>query len=547
MVATNASAIPSRPDAFNGLWGSQGDGTFINPILPADFSDIDAIQAGSDYIAISSTLHMAPGMAILRSSDLVNWRMVGHAIADISGLDPLLSWQAMARYGRGVWAGAIRQHAGRFHIFFTTPDTGLFMTSAETAEGPWDTPHCLWNVPGYDDPCPFWDDDQAWLIMTRFAGDPEDPRQYTIFLYRMAPDGRSIDLDSAIPIERGPGAEASKLYRIGGLYYLFFSEVKAEGRVAMCKRATSLPGLAQAKKVQLNHVDPKRDKEPNQGAFLTARAGDWWFLTHQGTGDWEGRALCLLPVCWRDGWPIIGKVGLDGIGNMVWRSPEPAGAQLSPPPELSDDFSGPSLSPQWEWNHAPRDDAWSLTQRPGWLRLAAFAPTNEDFTGIGNILSQRAWRTRHNQVRVCLDYEGMVPGQRAGLCHMSREFASIEIEKTVHGQRLIVRTDETTSPLLDLPPSQEGRIWLSSSWSDAGVAGFSYSVDGQSFVPAGASFQLKWGHYRGDRIGLFTCNNARGDEGFADFGRFEYQIANQTGSAVPGPGEASRIEHVALS
>lgn len=528
MVPTT-SAIPIRPDELNGLWGHQGDGTFVNPIVPADFSDIDAIQVGSDYVAISSTLHGSPGMAILRSGDLVNWRVVGHAIADVSELDPLLSGEALARYGRGVWAGALRQHDGRFYIFFTTPDTGLFMTSSAAVEGPWDEPHCLWGVPGHDDPCPLWEGDRAWLVMTRFAGDPDDPRMYTIFLYRMSPDGRSIDLDSAIPIERGPGAEASKLYRIGDLYYLFFSEVKAEGRVAMCKRAATLPELAGAERVQLNHVDPQRDKEPNQGAFLTDRDGDWWFLTHQGTGDWEGRALCLLPVSWRDGWPIIGQPGPDGIGNMVWRPKVPANAQAALPPDLSDDFSQPSLRPDWEWNHAPRADGWSLSARPGWLRLRSFPPARQDFTGISNVLSQRAWRTARNEVRVCLQYDGMVPGQRSGLCHMSREFASIEVETDASGHRVVVRIGEAVATTLELPSGSKGQIWLSSIWSDAGTASFAYGVDGQSFAAVGQPSQLKWGHYRGDRVGLFTCGTDSTDAGFADFGRFGYAIARQAG------------------
>ena len=528
-MTPTTSAIPIRPNELNGLWGSQGDGTFVNPIVPADFSDIDAIQVGAEYVAISSTLHGSPGMAILCSGDLVNWRVVGHAIADVSALDPLLSGQAMARYGRGVWAGALRQHGGRLYVFFTTPDTGLFMTSSATVEGPWDEPHCLWGVPGHDDPCPFWEEGQSWLVMTRFAGDPDDPRMYTIFLYRMSSDGRSIDLESAIPIERGPGAEASKLYRIGGLFYLFFSEVKAEGRVAMCKRAATLPELAEAEKAQLNHVDPRRDKEPNQGAFLTDGDGDWWFLTHQGTGDWEGRALCLLPVSWRDKWPIIGQPGPDGIGNMVWRFREPANALGAQPPKMSDDFTHPTLRPEWEWNHAPRAEAWSLSARPGWLRLRSSPPARPDFTGISNVLSQRAWRTARNEVRVCLQYDGMVQGQRAGLCHASREFASIEVETYRSGRRLIVRTGEEPAATLGLPSDGNRQIWLSSSWTDAGTASFAYSVDGQAFAPAGSAFQLKWGHYRGDRVGLFTCGGTSAGEGYADFGRFSYAVASQTG------------------
>ncbi len=137
MLPLAALAAPSpRPASLQSAWGDQGDGTYVNPIVPADWSDIDAIRVGDDYYAISSTLHMSPGMAVLHSKDLVSWRILGHAVSDVTRIGPEMGWDRMNRYGRGVWAGALRHHAGRFWIYFGAPDEGLFVTTAENPAGP---------------------------------------------------------------------------------------------------------------------------------------------------------------------------------------------------------------------------------------------------------------------------------------------------------------------------------------------------------------------------------------------------------------------------
>ena len=139
-------------------WGDQGNGTYRNPVLPADFSDIDCIRVGDDYYAISSTFQYSPGMVIIRSADLVNWRIVGHVVSDLSQISNELTYKRMNRYGRGIWAGAIRYVKGKFYVYFGTPDEGLFMTSANKPEGPWEPLHCMKAEAGWDDCCPFFEE-----------------------------------------------------------------------------------------------------------------------------------------------------------------------------------------------------------------------------------------------------------------------------------------------------------------------------------------------------------------------------------------------------
>ncbi|WP_322966223.1 glycoside hydrolase family 43 protein [Sphingomonas fuzhouensis] len=505
-------------------WGDQGDGRFVNPIIPADYSDLDAIRVGDTYYAISSTLHTSPAMVILRSTDMVNWTTIGHAVSDLAELgEDSLTWRKMAGYGRGMWAGAIRHHAGRFYIYFASPVSGLYVTTSERAEGPWTPPRSLLREQGHDDPCPFWDTDgSAWLAMTRFGADPVTGKHYVITLYRMSPDGMHLDVASGIPIQNSQGSEASKLYRFGKLYYHYFSEVRPEGRVPMMKRATSLPGLADAVAVQLGHVDAPVDREPNQGALLQAPGGDWWFLTHQGHGDWEGRAMCLLPVTWRNGWPIIGRPGPDGIGNMVWDSRKPNPSKRPPLPDLSDDFSG-GIKPIWEWNHAPRHDAFSLKERPGWLRLKAFPPAFKGLRGVGNMLSQRSWRTADNRAAVLLDLTGMVDGQTAGLCHLSADGAWIGVRQLAGRRILCCARGEVVE---DGPVIATPLIRLATRWGNDGRAIFEHDDGHGRFQRFGGTYDLQWRDYRGDRVGLFTYHDNE-MRGHVDVSDFRYRIASQ--------------------
>lgn len=157
-LGTADAAVP-RPAALRNEWGDQGDGSYVNPVLPADYSDIDVIRVGDRFVAISSTMHVSPGMVVLTSPDLVNWQPVGHVVADISMLDPALGWRAMGHAGRGIWAGSIRHHRGRYWVYFTCPDSGIYVATAAEPEGPWSEPVALLPRPGFDDPCPLWDED----------------------------------------------------------------------------------------------------------------------------------------------------------------------------------------------------------------------------------------------------------------------------------------------------------------------------------------------------------------------------------------------------
>jgi beta-xylosidase len=407
------------------------------------------------------------------------------------------------------------------------------MTTATNIAGPWSPLAHVLKAKGWDDCCPFWDGDgQGYLIGSQFDQDPVNGRKYNIHLWKLTADGKALVKESDAILHQSNGSEANKLYKWNGLYYHYFSEVRAEGRVPMMGRATNIAGPYEYR--QIGHVRMGLDGEPNQGGIVQSEAGDWWFFTHHGSGDWSGRIASLLPVTWTNGWPIIGEVGADGIGNMVWSARKPVKASPHLTPQTDDEFSGPTLSPQWEWHYQPRAGKWSLSDRPGFLRLHAFRPLRgDDLLRVGNVLTQRSWRTATNVVTVKMEVDGMADAQSAGLFQYSTAgYAGVGVTQTNGRRCLIYRSGAK----MVLGPQVNGTsVWLRATWGLDGVSNFSRSLDGKTFEPVGEPYQMKWSTYRGDRVGLFTCNQ-QADAGYVDFDSVHYGFSGQADAAVSRAG-----------
>lgn len=495
-------------------WGEQKNGVYQNPIIPADYSDIDCIKVGDDYYAISSTFQFSPGMTLLHSKDLVNWEICTNIISDITQIGPELSWQRMNRPARGVWAGTLRHYNNRFYIFFGTPDEGFFMTSAPEAKGPWEPLTPLLKEPGWDDCSVAWDEKgNACFVGTKFADG------YKTYLFKMSPDGKSIDLNSATLINEGGYREANKLIKVGKWWYLVFSEHKGGiGRYVMAKRSKKMMGpYKEEKQLALPSYE---SHEPNQGGIVLGKDGNWYFLTHHGKGDWSGRIVSLLPVTWIEDWPIIGKVLPENIGTMKWYGTMPAKVEDKLYIQRSDDFDNNSLSPQWQWNYQPRSEMFSLTDRPGWIRLKAFRPIESNkLLKSGNTLTQRSYRAPVNCVTIKMDISSMADGQNAGLCHFSSKSSSIGVAQKDGKRYLEYRNNDISTLGIELSTSY---IWLQSRWGLDGKSLYYYSLDGDNFHSFGDYYELQWGNYRGDRIGIYSFNNQK-DDGFIDIDYLHYQ------------------------
>lgn len=544
----NMQAAPTTNGPDFVRWGDQGDGTYRNPILPGDFSDPDVIRVGSDYYLIISTFQYSPGMALLHSKDLVNWKYLSHCFSDLTQLGPELNWNRMNRYNRGVYAGSLRYHDGKFWMFTTTLDEGVFMTTAEKPEGPWTPAHKMWDRKGVDDNCPFWDDDgQAYMLFSTPGN-----KWYTRIV-KMSPDGKSVDPSTERVLDAHQTSEGNKIYKFNGYYYIFHNQCEFVGpddniteRIGVFMRSKNIWGPYEKRVVLRGRRTPGLDDEPNQGGLVQTEKGDWWFITHQGRGSVNGRPCSLLPVKWVDGWPVLGEPDELGIGTITWSGKKPVTGFPAHAPQASDDFSSATLGPQWEWNYQPRADKWSLTERPGFLRLHPYKPmerpANTDpkakpfppglLLNVGNILTQRLMTPAGGTATTQLDLVNLADGQTAGFGLFSKEYGVLGVRQNKGERRLVYLTNGTVKAG---PVLKQNTIWLRAIIDDKAQSTFAYSLDGNQFTPFGEPYALKWAWYRGVRLALYSYNEIA-EVGFVDVDSFDYTFPG----SPPFPGSTQK-------
>ena len=483
-----------RIDTDDLRWGDQGDGTYINPILNADFSDPDVIRVGKKYYMVASDFHFI-GMQMLESDDMVNWRYVSQIYSRFD--EP--GWDTNSHYAGGSWAPAIRYHNGLFYVYFCTPDEGLFMSTAHDAKGPWSPLHLVKRVKKWEDPCPFWDSDgQAYLGRSQHGAGP-------IIVHKMSPDGRQL-LDDGVTVYRGPVAEGTKFMKRDGYYYLIIPEggVGRGWQTVLCSRNIYGP---YERRIMLEQGTTAING-PHQGALVDTPDGDWWFYHFQETPV-LGRVVHLQPARWQDGWPLMG-VDLDGngVGEPVsrWQMPLPSQPVVL---HTSDDFSDTRLGLQWQWNHNPQNGQWSLAERKGFLTLHALPA--DSLKACRNVLTQKMVGYQ-SETTVLLTAKGRC---YAGLCCTGKQFRAIglcpegilmevgsrkELIKAGHFDELYLRV---TNDCLHNRHQ------------------FYYSTDGQHFLPAGDVFQMRSGYWKGIRNGLFCY----GEGGTAQFDYFHVRLS----------------------
>lgn len=493
VTALAAAGLPLRPCAAEPApilsWGDQGDGTYRNPILNADYSDPDVIRVGDDFYLVASDFHFV-GIQVLHSRDLVNWRIIGQVFHRLA-MNP--RYDAMAGYAQGTWAPALRYHDGEFYLYVCTPRDGLFMWHTKNPAGPWSETVTVRAVDGWEDPCPFWDDDgQAWLVHSRVGAGP-------LLLHRLSADGTQL-LDDGVEIYRGPVAEGPKLFKRHGWYYISLPEGGVEKGGQTMLRAKDLHGPYERRVVL-------PDGSPHQGGLVELANGEAWFIGFKSTGC-LGRVCHLLPVRWgEDDWPVFGDRGQP---VERWQKPEVGRADPVARPQTGDEFNGGTLSPQWQWNHNPVNEAWSLTERPGWLRLQA-RPAGS-LTGARNTLTQKIW-DHTGRIDVKFDVRQMADDQRAGLAFISgKEFGWVGVAQ-VNGARRIAWHSG------DGPALAAGDVWLRGTY-EGDAARLWFSLDGKTFTDTGAKVQLKFSQWKGARFGVFSFGSSGSVD--VDYIRYDY-------------------------
>lgn len=501
------------------VWNpNNGDGTFTNPILWGDWPDPDIIRVGDTFYLTTTSMHYLPGCPIATSKDLVNWRITGYAVERYDE-DPRYDMQEGTLYLNGAWATSIRHHNGKFYVAFCTPggwgiDKGHFsICEATDVRGPWK--RTIFPEYMYD-PGLFFDDDsrvyvvfgQGTLYVTELNSDVHSVKGKPVKVW----EHRFVNRNT---FGRGFGLEGSHMYKINGYYYITCACGGTEGW-QVCLRSKNIYGPYEYKII----VDDDSSYPGNglhQGGMVQLKNGDWWFAIMQDRGP-IGRATHLLPVCWQDGWPMLGVNGKDAI---TYPLPETGYSGPNQSPATSDEFSEKRLGLQWQWNHNPDDNHWSLTERPGYLRLHPLMAGS--LKNSRNTLTQRV-QGPSSQATVEIDISNLRDGNVAGEGVFEFPYAYIAVQQHSGRKSLIVSLNDsiTETPIQNLSAK---RVWIRSRVNDKDLcARFSYSTDGHNFYPVQTVMKMGLGFpWTANRFALFCFTTQKeGLQGYADFNWFHF-------------------------
>ncbi|MGJ8694203.1 MAG: glycoside hydrolase family 43 protein [Thalassotalea sp.] len=545
--------------AKTGSFGDQGDGTYINPILNADYPDSDIEQVGDTYYMITSKQHMSPGMPILESKDMVNWTNTGFAFPSLSWA-PEYNWDRMNGYSFGTWAGDIAYHEGKWYVYQIDYQHGLMVTMADDIRGPWSKPiMMLPKSEVLDDPAVYWDKEthKAYVIINtagkqKSADNKIEGNENRI--YEMSWDGTKI-LGEGKLVYTGMGAEAAKIYKIDGTWYIFMAQwtmgdnstkpgvknPKNDRKQLVLRSKESIYGPYEVKTV-LEKGTEFNNRSASQGGLMQAPDKSWWYMHQLIQNDdipFQGRPQVLDPVTWVDGWPIIGvDEDNDGIGEPVKQYKKPINGYPIGAPSSDDDFSSDKLGLQWEWNHNPRNSHWSLTEKPGSLRLKAskvlpnekgYGPnvnqwtnndgSDSDFWRASNTLSQRMMGITTGTAVAKFDISGMAPNQLAGFVRYGGVFNLLGVEMSTDGKKHLFYMDAMSKKTVG-PELTSNDLYIRTS-NARNQATYEYSFNGQDFKAFGPTFTIAFGKWTGDRLGFFSWNEKE-DAGHIDVDWFTY-------------------------
>ena len=535
-----------------------GNGTYTNPLFYDEFSDPDILRVGDDYYLAGTTMHAVPGLVILHSKDLVNWENISYCFDRFDFDDDAFSLKNHQEiYGQGVWAPAIRYANGQFYVFTNINGKGLQCYTSKDIHGPWEHHNMQGRI--YDLSVLFDDDGKIYAIhgygevkCTELKPDMSGPIEET---------ERTI-----IPEGNGVG-EGHHIYKINGMYYLISTDYLPNGRT-LCSRSKSIWGPYETRVITADETygyhaasltqvprgtkyrigedgtkfslgpldkDATACSNAHQGGIVQAKDGKWWALFMQDFHS-IGRTVCLMPMTWEDGWPMVGLKGNLGRAPRTWFKPdfsrkEERGMrnEITPhaPYDRSDDFdyspSSKTLKPIWQWNHNPDDKMWSL--KGGRLRLQSMPA--EQLMWARNTLTQRVIGPK-SIATVELYIKGMKDGDVAGLGNINVPCSWIGIVKD--GKDLTLQcfeqlTNDTTvlKPQTSILKPQTSRIWLRCIGDyDNDQAQYAYSTDGVTFQTLGRMMPLSYQliSFQGSRHALFAFNHKGLKGGYAEFDNF---------------------------
>ena len=500
-----------------------------NPMLWADVPDPDVIRVGDTFYLVSTTMHLMPGAPIMKSKDLKNWETVGYIFDRLTD-SPKYDLLEGTAYGRGQWATSLKYHNGKFYALLAPNEQGAmgdtYIFTADKAEGPW---KILSRMRHFHDCSLFFDDDDRVYVIYGTGEMMELKKDLSDVI-----EGTHRHIFKREADETGL-LEGSRMIKHNGKYYLLMiSHVYAPGRHRreVCYRADNIQGPYEKRTILQSEFGGFSYEA--QGTIVDTQDGDWYGIIFQDRAG-VGRVLTVMPCRWIDGWPMLGdEEGKVPARVRPLKSGEPAKSIV-----CADDFSSEKLGLHWQWNHNPVDKAWSLTERPGYLRLKT-ARVVPNLYLAPNTLTQRMEGPKCTG-SVALDLSKMKDGDIAGLAAFNDHSAVMAIKKV--GKKLTLELSDQQVRLtqrekkvekvevkvlesVDLNKNQQ-KIWLridANFIPRTDIATFSYSLDGKEWTKIGGDFRMGFDWQRffmGTKFGIFNYATKKVG-GYVDVDEFAY-------------------------
>jgi beta-xylosidase len=486
-----------------------------NPVIFADVPDISIVRVGDSYYMSSTTMHMAPGVPIMKSKDLINWKIVSYAYDVLDTVDALTLKNGKNAYGKGSWASCIRYHNETFYVSTFAQTTGktYIYSTKDIEKGPWKESSFS---PSFHDNTLFFDDDgRVYLIYGN--------RKLTLVELNTDLSGvktggtnQVIIENSSLPSGKDGGlGEGSQLFKVNGKYILFNITWPRGGmRTVVIHRADKITGPWEGKLAF-------QDLGVAQGGLVDTPDGRWFAYLFRDYGS-VGRIPYIVPLKWEDGWPVI---GVDGKVPEKLDLPDNKG--LIPDIVSSDEFNrkkgDPSLPLVWQWNHNPDNKLWSVTKRKGYLRLTT-GRIDTILVTARNTLTQRTFGPQCFG-STCLDVSKMKEGDVAGLTLLQRKFGIVGV-KFANGKKSIVMINAQTGKQVEaeVVPLKQKTVYLKAECdfrNKTDIAHFFYSLDGKTWKLIGTPLKMEYSmpHFMGYRFGLFNYS-AKTPGGYVDFDWF---------------------------
>ncbi|MBC7948804.1 MAG: glycoside hydrolase 43 family protein [Chitinophagaceae bacterium] len=504
-----------------------GNGTYTNPVINADYSDPDAVRVGDDYYLVSSSFNHVPGLPILHSRDLVNWTVIAHALPRQTPFDHF----SQVQHGNGVWAPAIRHHQGEFYIYYPDPDFGIYVIRAKNIRGPWTDPVLVEGGKGLIDPCPLWDDNGKVYLVHAYAGSRAGFK--SIIVVKQMNVAGTKTIDNGVMVYDGhdtdPTIEGPKFYKRNGWYYIFAPAGGVSTGWQLVLRSKNIYGPYERKVVMDQGTSTVNG--PHQGAWVNTPGGENWFLHFQDKEAY-GRVVHLQPMKWVNDWPVIG-IDKDGDGKgepiMTYKKPGVTGKFPVITPQDSEEFNSSTLGLQWQWQANPQP-SWAFPTSSGSLRMFSVetADTLKNYWYLPNILGQKL-PAEEFRATVKLNFRPRWDNEKVGFILLGADYGVIALQKKTDGIYLTysecIAADkgrkETEKSSLKLTT---GDIYLQIVMNQGAKGSFNFSTDGKNFTTIGGPFTAKPGRWVGAKIGLFcTRINKTNDAGYVevDWIRFE--------------------------